>query len=346
MQIPAERLEAALEKSLAPVYLVAGPEPLLVQEARDAILAAARRNGFLERTVHQVNAKSDWSDILSSSQELSLFSSRKVIDLRLASGKPGVEGAKVLVEWVAKSDPDVLLILSCEVWDSASRKSKWASEVADAGVYVEVREVKMPELPRWIEGRMRKAGLFPEPEAVSMLADQVEGNLLAGQQEIDKLVMLEPEGKITPEIIKQSVANSSRFDAFGLSECLLAGRAAECLKVATGLERTGVASQAVVAALNYQVNQLSAARSAFEAGEDEARTFGRLRVFRPIQTAFRQGVRRLSQQRIDEAFRALSLMDLQGKGRAAGDPWQTLNRMLVSLCEPAGHPSVRRTGRG
>ena len=213
--------------------------------------------------------------------------------------------------------------------------------MADAGGYVEVREVKAPDLPGWIDARMRKAGLAAEPEAISMLADLVEGNLLAAQQEIDKLSMLDPAGSITAEMIRKSVANNSRFDAFGLTDGLLAGRAAECLKVAAGLERTGIASQAVVAALHYQVGQLSAARSAFEAGEDEARTFGRLRVFRPIQAAFRQGVRRLSRQRIDDAFRALSLMDLQGKGRAPGDPWQTLNQLLLSLCEPAGRPKAR-----
>lgn len=346
MQIWPERLEAALEKSLAPVYLVAGPEPLLVQEARDLILAAARQHGFLERTIHQVNGKSDWAEIRASSEERSLFSSRKVIDLRLASGKPGLAGAKVLGEWSADSDPDVLLVLSCEAWDTTSRKSKWAAEMTQAGALVEIKPVKAPELPAWIEGRMRKAGLHPEREAVGMLADLVEGNLLAAQQEIDKLVLLDPGSKITAQMIRDSVANNSRFDAFRLCECLLDGRAAECLKVASGLERTGVAIQAVGGALSYQLGQVSAARSAFEAGEDEARTFSRLRIFKPTQAAFRAAVRRLPESRINDAFRALTLIDLQGKGRAQGDPWQTLDDMLLALCESAGRAPARRAARG
>ena len=345
MQIWPERLEAALEKSLAPVYLVAGTEPLLVQEARDLILAAARRHGYLERTMHQVNGKSDWADIRSSSAERSLFSSRKVVDLRLASGKPGQEGAKVLGAWSVETDPDVLLILSCETWDSASRKAKWAAEMEKSGVLVEVKPVKPAELPAWIEGRMRKAGLRPEREAIAMLAELVEGNLLAAQQEIDKLVLLDPGGSISPEMIRDSVANSSRFESFRLNECLLAGHAAECLKVAAGLERTGIAIQAVAGALGYQLGQLSAARSAYEAGEDEARTYGRLRIFKPLQAVFRQAVHRLPEHRIDDAFRALTQIDLQGKGRAPGNPWQTLNVMLLALCESEGRAPGRRATR-
>jgi DNA polymerase-3 subunit delta len=178
--------------------------------------------------------------------------------------------------------------------------------------------------------------LNAEPEAVRVLADVVEGNLLAAQQEIEKLALLGSGGTVRVNDIRQSVGNSTRFDSFRLSDCVLSGRTEECLKVASGLHRTGVAIQAVAGALYYQLNQLDAVRRALEVGESEARAFGRLRVFKMAQPAFRTALRRLSERQIGDSFRALALIDRQSKGRAAGEPWQTLDQMLVRLCEPSG----------
>jgi DNA polymerase-3 subunit delta len=327
-----ERLAQLLEKSLAPLYLVAGAEPLLVQESRDLILDAAKRNGFLERDVYHVSGSFDWDSVKQAAAEQSLFSSRSVIDLRLPAGKPGKDGGKFFSEWARQPNPDRLLIVSCEQWDSGSRKSRWAADLAAAGILVEIWQIKANELPAWIERRMRAAGLNPEREAVRLLAELVEGNLLAAQQEIDKLALLDPGASVNVHDIRQCVGNSTRFDAFRLSECLLSGRTDECLKVASGLRRTGVAIQAVTGALYYQLNQLDAVRSALESGENEARAFGRLRVFRMAQPLFRAALRRLSESQIGESFHALALIDRQSKGRAAGEPWQTLDRMLIRLC--------------
>jgi len=190
-------------------------------------------------------------------------------------------------------------------------------------------------LPAWIERRIQAAGLIVEPEAVRVLADLVEGNLLAAQQEIEKLALLGSGGCVTVNDIRQSVGNSTRFDAFRLSDCIFSGRAEECLKVAAGLRRTGVAIQAVAGALYYQLNQLDAVRRALEIGENEGRAFGRFGVFKMAQPAFRTALRRLSERQIGESFRALALIDRQSKGRAAGEPWQTLDQMLVRLCAPS-----------
>lgn len=332
MNIKPERLAQALEGSLAPVYLLAGSEPLLVQECRDLVILAARKRGYLGRTVHVAGNAFDWDLLKNAGVEQSLFSSRKVVDLRMSSGKPGQIGGKVLSNWAGAPDADVLLIVSCDTWDAASRKSRWAAELADAGVLVEIWPVKPRELPAWIERRMRAAGLQPEREAVQLLADLVEGNLLAAQQEVEKLVLLDQGSSVTADIIRQSVANSSRFDAFRLSECLLAGRAGECLKVAAGLRRTGVAIQAVTGALYYQLSQLSAVQSALAKGENEARAFGRLRIFNTAQPLYSQALRRVSEHQLGDSFRGLSLVDRQSKGRAAGDPWQTLDTIILGLC--------------
>ncbi len=346
MNLKPERLAQALEKSLAPVYLVAGSEPLLVQESRDFILVAARKQGFLERKVYQAGGAFDWAILQDDAVERSLFSSRKVIDVRLPTGKPGKDGARFFTDWAKSPDPDSLLIVSCDEWDSSSRKSRWAAELASAGVLVGIWPIKAQDLPAWIDRRMRAAGLRPEREAVRLLADLVEGNLLAAQQEIEKLALLDPGSCISVDMIRQSVGNSTRFDAFRLSECLLAGRAADCLKVASGLRRTGVAIQAVTGALNYQLGQLDGVRCAMRGGENEARAFSRLGVFKIAQPLFSQALRRLSDRQIGDSFRALALVDRQSKGRAAGDPWQTLDQMLLTLCTRAKGAGPVRAAHG
>jgi len=332
MIIKPERLEQVLRVSLTPVYLVAGPEPLLVQESRDLILLAARNHGYLERDVYHAGSTFDWGVIQNAASEQSLFSSRIVIDVRLPNGKPGKDGGKFFSDWAKNPDPERLLIVSCDEWDSASRKSRWAAELARAGSLVEIWPVRARELPAWIARRMRSAGLRPEREAVRLLADLVEGNLLAAKQEIEKLALTSPGCSVTPDVIQRSVGNSTRFDAFRLADCLLGGLAVDCLKVAAGLRRNGVAIQAVAGALYYQLGQLDAARCAVLGGENEARAFGRLRILKMAQPAFSQALRRVTARQLGNAMRALALVDHQGKGRAPGDPWQTLDRMLLALC--------------
>jgi DNA polymerase-3 subunit delta len=335
MPVNADQLPSLLAKSLAPVYLIAGGEPLLVQECRDQVIQAAHVQGFMERTVHDVTKGFDWNRLTDDSAALSLFSSRKVLDVRLPSGRPGREGSRVLVEMVEKADPDILLLVSCEKWEATSRKSKWAGKLSRAGVLVEIWPLKPQQLPGWIRNRMVQAGLKPESEAISLLADLVEGNLLAAQQEIDKLVLLGRGPQVGVDDITQAVANSARFDAFRLVECALNGRLDECLRVASGLQRTAVAIQAVSGALYRELTIADTVRNAVGAGENESAVFGRLRVWQTRQSPIRQALRRLSGSDLGDSFRALALIDRQSKGRAAGDPWQTLDRLLWFLCEPA-----------
>ena len=334
MSIRPEQLPGALASSLAPVYLIAGSEPLLVQECRDQVIQAAQARGFAERSVHETNARFDWNQLSEESAVPSLFSSQKILDVRLPTGKPGREGAKVLGEMAAEPDPDVLLMVSSGDWSGAMRKAKWTGALAAAGVLVEIWPVKPNELPGWIRNRMAAAGLDPEPEAVSLLAELVEGNLLAAQQEIQKLLLVGGDRHVTVDVVTRSVANSARFDSFRLVECVLAGQLDECLRVASGLQRTGVAIQLVYAALYRELTLADTVRAAVAAGEAEATVFRKLRVWPARQGPMRQAVRRLSAPQFSDAFRTLSLVDRQSKGRAAGDAWQTLDRLLWFLCDP------------
>jgi DNA polymerase-3 subunit delta len=261
-----------------------------------------------------------------------------VLDIRLPTGKPGNDGSAALVALAEAADPDVLLLVSAGEWSGAMRKLKWVTALTAAGALVEIWPVKPAQLPDWIRQRMRRAGLQAEPAAVALLASLVEGNLLAAQQEIDKLVLLARDIRVTAEDVERAVANSARFDAFRLVECLLQGQLDEGLRVAAGLQRTGVAIQAVTGAIYRELSLADSARSAISAGEGEAAVFGRLRVFPNRQAPMRQALRRLSARHFGDAFRALGLIDRQSKGRAQGDSWQTLDRLLWSLCEPTAAP--------
>jgi DNA polymerase-3 subunit delta len=263
------QLDASLEAGLKPVYLVAGAEPLLVQEAREKIVAAARTHGFEERELMQAERGFEWDSELGAASAPSLFATRKVLDLRLPSGRPGREGARALTEWAESPDDDTLLILSFGQWDAASRKSRWAQSLDRAGVVVEIWPLKPAEMPGWISQRLKSAGLAADRAAVSLLAALVEGNLLAAQQEIDKLVMAGHSGALTADDIESAVANSSRFDAFRLAECALNGDAVECLRVSSGLLRNHVHIQPVAAALYNELALTDGLKAAVVAGENE-----------------------------------------------------------------------------
>lgn len=334
MAVKADQLPARLARSLEPVYLVAGAEALLVQECRDQVIEAARKQGFVGRDIYHVEGRFDWGSIAAGSAAPSLFSARKIIDIRLPSGKPGKDGAKVLVEMANSPDPDILLLVSCGQWSSASRKTKWAGTFARQGVLVEIWPVKPNELPNWIRQRMLKAGLNGDPEAVALLADLVEGNLLAAQQEIDKLLLLDQDSAVTAQLIHRSVANSARFDSFRLVECSLLGRLDECLRVAAGLHRMNTPIQGVVGALYHELSLAGTVRAAVRAGQNESSVFRKFNVWAARQGPMTAAIRRLSESNLDDSFRSLALIDRQSKGRAAGDPWQTLDRMLWRLCEP------------
>lgn len=336
MKIRPEHLSKALDKALAPVYLLAGEEPLLVQECRDQVIRAAHRQDFLERKIYEIDQRYDWASIGAEAAERSLFSSRRIVDIRLPTGKPGVDGGKFLSAWAADPDPDSLLIVSCTAWDASSRQSAWAAKLAAAGVQVEIWPVKPAELPGWIAARLTAAGLSADREAIALLANLVEGNLLVASQEIEKLRLANSGGRISAEIISRSVANGARFDAFQLGINLFSGDARACLRVTSGLRRNDMAIQALTGALYYQLSQLEAVYSAVRAGEREDQACRRHRVFATTQPSMHQALRRLDAERIDRSFQFLNLADRQSKGQAAGDPWHTLDHMMLDLCGTGG----------
>ena len=330
MQVKADQLAGNLKRGLAPVYLVGGEEPLLLLECCDQIREAARAAGFIERELLHADASFDWSELQQVAAP-SLFASRKIIDLRLRTGKPGQEGARVLSEWADAPDPDVLLLVSCEQWDKSSRSSKWAARLEKAGVRVDIWPVNAQELPRWLAQRMRQHGMQPEPEVLRVLADRLEGNLLAARQEIDRLALIKGAGRVTLDDIMRVVADSSRFDGFTLAEHMLAGNLREGLRVAAGLKRMDTPLPLLLGALLKELRTVEAYSLATRGGENENMVFRRLNVWQNRQHVVRAASRRLPEKQINAAFKTLSLIDRQSKGQAAGDPWQTIDTLLLQL---------------
>ena len=330
MSLKPDQLAGSLGRGLAPVYLVGGEEPLLLQECCDQIREAAKKQGFIEREILQVERGFDWSTLHQAAAP-SLFATQKIIDLRIRTGKPGREGARILSEWADSPDPNMILLVSCEQWDAGSRKSKWASNLEKAGQRVDIWPVKAQELPLWLERRMLSLGMQPEPEVLALLADRLEGNLLAAKQEIERLALVKGEGIITVNDVMRVVADSSRFDAFALGEHMLSGNIHEGLRVAAGLRRMDTPIPLLLGALLRELQTAEAFRLAMRTGESESMAFRRLNVWFNRQNTIRAAARRLNARKLFAAFKQLSLIDRQSKGRAAGDPWQSLDNLLLQL---------------
>ena len=222
-------------------------------------------------------------------------------------------------------------MVSCEKWDRSSRTSKWAARLAKAGQQIDIWPIKAQELPRWLEQRMQQHGMQPEPEVLRMLADRLEGNLLAARQEIDRLALIKGAGTVTVDDVMKVVADSSRFDAFALAEHMLTGNLREGLRVAAGLKRMDTPLPLVLGALLRELKVVEAYRLAMRGGEQETMVFRRLNVWQNRQHNVRTAARRLGTLKLFDAFKMLSLIDRQSKGRAAGDPWQSVDSLLLQL---------------
>ncbi|HEX7157015.1 MAG TPA: DNA polymerase III subunit delta, partial [Burkholderiaceae bacterium] len=236
MLLRAEQLAAHLARGpLARLYTVAGDEALLAIEAQDAIRAAARAQGFAEREVLHADARFDWSRLQAAVLGGSLFSSRRMVEIRLPSGKPGVRGAAALQQQAARDDDGVLALVCLPKLDRAARTSQWATALESAGVWIDVPRVERERLPEWAGARLARQGQSAGRPALQLIADRVEGNLLAAHQEIAKLGLLYDAGPLSFEQIRDGVFDVARYEIYGLPQAMLAGDRARVLRLVEGL---------------------------------------------------------------------------------------------------------------
>lgn len=332
MKLFANQLDANLERGLAPVYLIAGPELLLVEEACDAIRKRARRDNIDERVVLDADARFDWNQLGATGDTMSLFASRRLIELRLPSGKPGREGAGALRDWVKSGSDDVLLI-KAHAWEFKSESLAWVKAIDKAGVYVPCWGIKPHQIGQWIRQRMASRGLNADDAACQFLAERLEGNLLAAAQEIERLALLHgTDSTLDLETLRAAVADSARFDAFRLTELTLTGQAGAAVRCIRGLAESDTPQPMIVFALAREL-QLVEAFQSMSGHMPAAQAMDQLKIWRSRQQAVANAARRLHPATLRSALAALSDLDVQSKSSARPVFWLGLERLCVGLAE-------------
>ena len=327
MKLTPDRLPGQLQGALAPVYLIAGDEPLQREEAADAVRAAARAAGHTEREVHVAERGFNWNRLRSAAASLSLFAAKRLLEVRLPDGKPGDDGAEALMTYAGAPAPDtVLLVVSGKLERGGGR---WAEALERAGVMVQIWPLEARQLPAWLERRLRSRGLQPTPEAVALIAARVEGNLPAAAQEVEKLLLLRGPGAVDGDGVREAVADSARFDAFKLVDAALMGDRGRTARILDGLAEEGAEPVAVLGALTYTLRELATLAWQIEAGTPAQQVLGKVwEKRRPLlQQALKRAKARDWQQLLGRAARADRVM----KGQAPGRPWDELLHLAESL---------------
>jgi len=367
MQLAAAQLSQHLQKGLAPLYTLYGDEPLLIQEAADAIRAAARVQGFTERTVHTVaGAHFDWSEVLAAGGSLSLFADKQIVEIRIPSGKPGKEGSPALQQLAqsAQGNDSTLVLVLLPKLDRMIKSGAWFCALDNHGVTLQVDPVERPALPQWIAQRLARQGQRVASgeegqRTLQFFADRVEGNLLAAHQEIQKLALLYPAtaasdsggGVLSFEQVESAVLNVARYDVFKLSEAVLAGQAARVQRMLEGLEAEGVAGVLVHYTLSEDIRALKRVKDAMAAGRPLPMALREQRVWGLKERLFERVLPRLTATALDNLLHSAHLVDGIVKGLKVPDwptdGWQALHRLAFALCSECSlSPSPSGGGRG
>ena len=330
---PDQLVAQAGKQPLQPAYLIAGPETLHVLEAADAVRARARADGA-EREVFELDGRDiDWDALSASFSAPGLFASRRLIEVRLPSGKPGKVGAEVISGFCADPPPDTHLMIVADEWSKA-HQTKWVEALSRCGVVSIAWALKPHELAGWIDRRLRERGLRATPEAVQGLAERVEGNLLAAAQEIDKLALLAPEGTLDLEAMQSLVADAARYDVFRLVESALSGQAVQVRRMLAGLRAEGEQVAGLMPMVIRELLRAAALARAQARGANLAAEMKSQGLWEARQAPFKRALQRhATPLRWNRLAAYASRVDRAAKGRAAGDPWQLLERLLLAIAE-------------
>jgi DNA polymerase-3 subunit delta len=326
LKISTRQLEGQLRKGLAPLYAVHGPEALLALEATDLIREAARKAGCSERETFFAEPGADWNRFGAGAANLSLFASKRLVELRIPTGKPGLEGARAIEAWCAKPSEDTIALVVLPELDWQQQKSKWVEALDRAGVMVEARAVTRDELPDWLAERLSRQKQRASVETLEWLADRVEGNLLAAKQEVDKLALLLPEGEVTLEAIRDAVTDVSRFERDTLIEALHAGDAGRVSRVLASLEAEGEPLPLLLWTLTEELRLMISLGPA-----------QRPRRFLPPErmAALQKSARRHDAASLHRELRRAHRIDRMVKGVETGDPWDSMIDLALGI---AGRP--------
>jgi DNA polymerase-3 subunit delta len=331
MLLKGEQLAAHLDRELRPLYVLYGDDPLLVIEAADAIRVRARQRGYLEREVLSVLPHFDWNQLLAAGGNMSLFGDKKLIDLRIPSGKPGKEGSTALQDWCKHLSPDNLLLITLPELDWREEKAVWFSALVNAGAAIKLMAPPLAELPGWIAGRLRRQQQSAELESLKFIAERVEGNLLAAHQEIQKLGLLYPSGQLSAAQVREAVLNVARYDIDGLREALLAGDSGRLIRTLEGLMQEGEAPPLVLWAMSEEIRALLIIRSGLDAGKPMDLLLKDAKVWGARQNVVKKALQRLSTATLETALQQAGKIDRLIKGVGQGNAWEEFLRLALQL---------------
>ncbi|MEP6608144.1 MAG: DNA polymerase III subunit delta [Burkholderiaceae bacterium] len=346
MQVRNDALNGVLARAqrggaLPPIFVVASDEPLLALEAQDAIRSTARGLGYTEREVLNADARFDWSKLAEVAQAQSLFAEKKIVEIRLPSGKPGVTGAKTLEAHALNARDGVMTIVALPRIDRRDRQARWIEALERSGVMVDIDTIERAQLPQWLARRLAIQQQKAHGDALAFIADKVEGNLLAAHQEVAKLALLYPPGELTVEQVTDSVLNVARYDVFQLPLAMLAGDAARVRKTIVGLESEGEAIPLVLWVISEELRMLMRVKAYIDAGRPFATAARENRLWGPREKLVERALARISIEELEAAWLRAADIDRMAKGlqapRADSDSWLELLELALTIAAPGGH---------
>jgi len=331
MKIRPEQLQSHLSKQLLPVYVISGDEPLLAQESTDAVRLAARNQGFSGREVFHGEGKFDWGQLHNEANALSLFAEKKIIEVRISNGKSGDKGSKAICELCANPSPDNLLLVILPKLERSAQNSKWMKALESAGAHIQVWPVTGDQLPRWIKQRLLESNITANQQAVEILAERVEGNLLAAVQEIEKLKLLATNGKVDAIMMSSVVADSARYNLFEFVDKVLAGDAQSAARSLRGLHSEGTDAIPLLWAITRELRILIKASEQISRGESRDWALKNAGVWEKRLPLFRSAIQRCSAAHLRMLLYQAGAIDRGIKGMRKADIWDELTTLVLSL---------------
>lgn len=336
MRLSQTQLDAHLHQGLQPLYVLAGDEPLAQRECLDAIRAAARSQGFDERTSLTAERHFNWQQIQSFGQSISLFSSRRLLELNIPNGKPGVEGGKALQTLSAKGLPDTTVVVILPTLEREAKNSAWFTALEKQAQTIILNEIDAVHLPKWIANKLAQQHQHTSKETLEFLAHQVEGNLLAANQEVQKLGLLYPQGELSDAAVREAVLNVSRYDAFQLGEAVLTGDTERTVRILQGLQDEGENAVAVMNPLMWVLRPLARLKQAEMRGENLNNAMANARIYGDKQALVKRALSRLSLRQLEAALQKMADIDKIAKGVMLGDAWLEISRLCFGLAKIRG----------
>jgi len=336
MKIKLEQLSKTLSIHNLPLYWLSGDEPLLMQEAADLIRSQYKENGYTEREILNVDKSFDWGQFFQSTGNLSLFAEKKIIELRLSTAKLEDAGKKAIQHYLSDLNPDYLILLSGPKLDAATLKTKWFSEIEKHGAFMQIWPINRDNLTPWLEQRLLREGIHADTEAIHLLVDKVEGNLLAAMQEIEKLKLLTSGAskntiRLDAKTVMQVVADSSRYNAYQLVDAALLGDVSRTQKMLAGLKNEGLFPLIILAAICRELRTLLPMLEKKRDGQGVNAIIQSARVWYNRKQAVAAALARLDTDSVWKLLDHSRLIDQSIKGLSKADPWIELSLLLMHL---------------